>query len=227
MKRCLDLARRGRGNVLTNPMVGCVIVCNDKIIGEGFHEKYGSNHAEVNAINNVNDKSLLSKSTLYVNLEPCVHFGKTPPCTDFIIRYNIPKVVIGCIDVFSEVSGKGIQKMQNANIKVVVGILENECRELNKKFFCFHEKKRTYIILKWAKSKDGFIAPYKQKGSFWMPSKESKKLVHQWRAYEDAILIGRITAQKDNPNLTVREVFGKNPIRIVIDEKLKLGPCGS
>ena len=222
MKRCLDLAYRGCGNVATNPMVGSVIVYNDKIIGEGYHEKYGSNHAEVNAIANVNDKGLLSKSTLYVNLEPCAHFGKTPPCSDLIIRCKIPKVVIGCIDIFSEVSGKGIAMMRNANIEVVVGVLEKESRDLNKKFFSFHEKKRPYIILKWARSKDGFIAPHNQSGAFWMTSYQSKKLVHQWRAAEDAILIGRVTAQKDNPTLTVREVAGNNPVRIVIDKELKL-----
>ena len=203
-------------------MVGSVIVYKDKIIGEGYHEEYGSNHAEVNAINSVIDKSLLTKSTIYVNLEPCSHFGKTPPCSDLIIKHKIPKVVVGCIDTFSKVSGKGIQKMRNAGIEVVTGVLNKECRDLNKRFFTFHEKKRPYIILKWAESKDGFIAPLDQKKPFWMTSKESKKLVHNWRSEEDSILIGRITAEKDNPSLTVREINGKNPIRIVIDRNLKL-----
>ena len=222
MKRCIELANKAMGSVSPNPMVCSVIVCQDKIIGEGYHEKYGSHHAEVNAINNVKDKSLLSKSTLYVNLEPCAHFGKTPPCSDLIIEHKIPKVVIGCVDSFSEVSGKGIEKMKNAGIEVVVGVLEKESRELNKRFFTFHEKKRPYIILKWAESKDGYIAPKNQTAPFWMTSSESKKLVHQWRAEEDAILVGRITAEKDNPSLTVREVQGKNPIRIIIDRDLKL-----
>ena len=222
MKRCIELANKAMGSVSPNPMVCSVIVCQDKIIGEGYHEKYGSHHAEVNAINNVKDKSLLSKSTLYVNLEPCAHFGKTPPCSDLIIEHKIPKVVIGCVDSFSEVSGKGIEKMKNSGIEVVVGVLEKESRVLNKRFFTFHEKKRSYIILKWAESIDGFIAPKNQTVPFWMTSNESKKLVHQWRSEEDAILVGRITAEKDNPSLTVREAEGNNPIRIVIDKDLKL-----
>jgi diaminohydroxyphosphoribosylaminopyrimidine deaminase/5-amino-6-(5-phosphoribosylamino)uracil reductase len=222
MQRCIELASKAMGCASPNPMVGSVIVYNNKIIGEGYHEKYGSHHAEVNAINSVKDKSLLSKSTLYVNLEPCAHFGKTPPCSDLIIQNKIPEVVIGCVDTFSEVSGKGIERMKNVGIDVKVGVLENESRKLNKRFFTFHEKKRPYIILKWAESKDGFIAPKNQTKPFWMTSSESKKLVHEWRAEEDAILVGRITAEKDNPSLTVREVDGSNPIRIVIDKDLKL-----
>jgi len=222
MKKCLELATKGMGYVSPNPMVGCVIVFNNQIIGEGYHKKYGTAHAEINAIENVKDKSLLKKSTLYVNLEPCVHFGKTPPCTNLIIESEIPKVVIGCRDSYSEVSGKGIEKMQNIGIEVIVGVLEKESRELNKRFFTFHEKKRPYIILKWAESKDGFMAPLNQKKPFWMTSSESKKLVHKWRAEEEAILIGRITAKKDNPSLTVREVAGNNPIRIIIDKNLTL-----
>ena len=222
MQRCIELASKAMGCASPNPMVGSVIVYNNKIIGEGYHEKYGSHHAEVNAINSVKDKSLLSKSTLYVNLEPCAHFGKTPPCSDLIIQNKIPEVVIGCVDTFSEVSGKGIERMRSVGIDVKVGVLENESRELNKRFFTFHEKKRPYIILKWAESKDGFIAPKNQTKPFWMTSSESKKLAHKWRAEEDAILIGRITAEKDNPSLTVREVEGSNPIRIVIDKDLKL-----
>jgi diaminohydroxyphosphoribosylaminopyrimidine deaminase/5-amino-6-(5-phosphoribosylamino)uracil reductase len=157
-----------------------------------------------------------------VNLEPCAHFGKTPPCSNLIIEHKIPKVVIGCVDSFSEVAGKGIEKMKNKGIEVIVGILEKESRELNKRFFTFHERNRPYVILKWAESKDGFIAPKNQKESFWMTSVESKKLAHKWRAEEDAILVGRITAQKDNPSLTLRDVQGINPIRIVIDKGLKL-----
>ena len=222
MKKCLELAKKGMGYVSPNPMVGCVIVFNDEIIGEGYHQEYGKDHAEVNAIENVKDKSLLKKSTLYVNLEPCVHFGKTPPCTNLIIESKIPKVVIGCADSYSEVSGKGIKKMQNRGIEIIVGVLGKESRELNKRFFTFHEKKRPYIILKWAESKDGFMAPLNQNKPFWMTSSESKKLVHKWRAEEEAILIGRITAKKDNPSLTVREVAGSNPIRIIIDKNLTL-----
>ena len=222
MKKCLELATKGMGYVSPNPMVGCVVVFNNQIIGEGYHEKYGTAHAEINAIENVKDKSLLKKSTLYVNLEPCVHFGKTPPCTNLIIESEIPKVVIGCRDSYSEVSGKGIEKMQNIGIEVIVGVLEKESRELNKRFFTFHEKKRPYIILKWAESRDGFMAPLNQNKPFWMTSSESKKLVHKWRAEEEAILIGRITAKKDNPSLTVREVAGSNPIRIIIDKNLTL-----
>ena len=222
IKKCLEIARLGSGHVSPNPMVGSVIVYYGEIIGKGYHEKYGSHHAEVNAINSVKDKSLLKKSTLYVNLEPCAHFGKTPPCSNLIIENKIPKVVIGCIDTFSEVSGKGIERMQNAGIEVTTGVLEKESRKLNKRFFTFHEKKKPYIILKWAESKDGFIAPENQTKAFWMTSDESKKLAHKWRSEEDAILIGRITAEKDNPSLTVREIEGKNPIRIVIDKDLKL-----
>jgi len=222
MQRCIELASKTMGCASPNPMVGSVIVYNNKIIGEGYHEKYGSHHAEVNAINSVKDKSLLLKSTLYVNLEPCAHFGKTPPCSDLIIQNKIPEVVIGCVDTFSEVSGKGIERMRSVGIDVKVGVLENESRELNKRFFTFHEKKRPYIILKWAESKDRFIAPKNQTKPFWMTSSESKKLAHKWRAEEDAILVGRITAEKDNPSLTVREVEGSNPIRIIIDKDLKL-----
>ena len=222
MQRCIELASKAMGCASPNPMVGSVIVYNNKIIGEGYHEKYSSHHAEVNAINSVKDKSLLFKSTLYVNLEPCAHFGKTPPCSDLIIQNKIPEVVIGCVDTFSEVSGKGIERMRSVGIDVKVGVLENESRELNKRFFTFHEKKRPYIILKWAESKDRFIAPKNQTKPFWMTSSESKKLAHKWRAEEDAVLVGRITAEKDNPSLTVREVEGSNPIRIIIDKDLKL-----
>jgi len=222
LNKCIEIARLGIGNVSPNPMVGSVIVYRGEVIGEGYHKKYGSDHAEVNAINSVKDKSLLSKSTLYVNLEPCSHFGKTPPCSDFIIKHKIPKVVIGCMDTYSEVDGTGIKKMRNSGIDVKVGIMKNESRELNKRFFTFHEKKRPYIILKWAESKDGYIAPKNQTGPFWMTSDKSKKLVHKWRSEEDAILVGRITAKKDNPSLTVREVSGINPIRLVIDKDLKL-----
>ena len=220
--KCIRLARKGALDVSPNPMVGCVIVNDGEIIGEGYHKEYGKNHAEVNAINSVNDKSVLKNSILYVNLEPCCHHGKTPPCTDLIIKYNIPKVVIGCIDTFSKVSGQGIKKLKDNSVEVIYGVLEKDCIELNKRFFCYHIKKRPYIILKWAKSKDNFIAPINQEKPFWMTCEKSKKLVHSWRAEEDAILVGRKTVVADNPSLTVRMSEGKNPLRIVIDKELKL-----
>ena len=220
--KCIRLARKGALDVSPNPMVGCVIVNDGEIIGEGYHKEYGKNHAEVNAINSVKDKSVLKNSILYVNLEPCCHHGKTPPCTDLIIKYNIPKVVIGCIDTFSKVSGQGIKKLKDNSVEVIYGVLEKDCIELNKRFFCYHIKKRPYIILKWAKSKDNFIAPINQEKPFWMTCEKSKKLVHSWRAEEDAILVGRKTVVSDNPSLTVRMSDGKNPLRIVIDKELKL-----
>ena len=222
MQKCLDLAKKGLGQVTSNPMVGCIIVYKNEVIGEGYHQKYGHAHAEVNAIQSVKNKKILSKSTLYVNLEPCAHLGKTPPCADMIIDNKIPNVVIGCVDTFSEVSGRGIAKMRKNGVNVKVNILEKESREVNKRFFTFHEKKRPYIILKWAKSLDGYIAPFNQNKPFWMTCQKSKELVHKWRTEEDAILIGRVTAQKDNPMLTSRYVNGTNPIRIVIDKELKL-----
>ena len=220
--KCIGLARKGALEVSPNPMVGCVIVNDGEIIGEGYHKEYGKNHAEVNAIHSVKDKSELKNSILYVNLEPCCHHGKTPPCTDLIVKYNIPKVVIGCIDTFSKVSGQGIKKLKDNSVEVIYGVLEKDCIELNKRFFCYHIKKRPYIILKWAKSKDNFIAPINQEKPFWMTSEKSKKLVHSWRAEEDAILVGRKTVVADNPSLTVRMCEGKNPIRIIIDKELSL-----
>ena len=224
MLRCLELARNGFGNVAPNPMVGCVIVYDGNIIGEGYHQEYGKAHAEVNAIQSVKDKSLLKKSTLYVNLEPCSHFGKTPPCANLIVEHNIPRVIIGCVDSFSEVSGKGIEKLKTAGIEVVVGVLENESLELNKRFFTFHNKKRPYIILKWAETQDGFIdvdRPLdKSRDTIvdnWITSPLSKQLVHKWRGEEAAILVGTTTALNDNPQLNVREWKGKNPVRVVVD----------
>ena len=226
MKRAIELAKLGKGNVAPNPMVGSVIVCNGKIIGEGYHQKCGEAHAEVNAINSVKDKSLLSQSTIYVNLEPCAHFGKTPPCSNLIIESNIPRVVIGCIDSYSEVAGKGIEKMQNAGIDVKVGVLKQEALNLNRRFFTFHSKKRPYIILKWAQSANGFIdidrSDSKNKGIFWITQPETKTLVHKWRAEETSILVGRKTIEVDNPSLTCRDYFGNNPIRIVLDKDLKV-----
>ena len=222
IQKCISLARKGALDVSPNPMVGCVIVNDGEIIGEGYHKEFGKNHAEVNAINSVKDKSALRNSILYVNLEPCCHHGKTPPCTDLIIKYNIQKVVIGCKDTFSKVSGKGIKKLKDNSVDVIYGVLEKDCVELNKRFFCYHIKKRPYVILKWAKSKDNFIAPINQEKPFWMTSEKSKKLVHSWRAEEDAILVGRKTVVADNPFLTVRTSKGKNPKRIIIDKELKL-----
>ena len=203
-------------------MVGCVIVHNDTIIGQGYHKKNGESHAEVNAINSVKDLKMLEESTLFVNLEPCSHTGKTPPCSDIIIKYKIPRVVIGCIDPFPKVSGEGIKKMESAGITVQHGCLSTQSKELNKRFIIFHTKKRPYITLKWAQSQDKFIAPKNQKEPLWLTCEKSKELVHKWRGEEDAVLIGRITAKLDNPKLTVREVNGRNPIRIVIDRKLRL-----
>ena len=222
MKMCIDLASKGFPKAMPNPLVGCIIVYRDKIIGTGYHQVYGENHAEVNAINSVEDKSLLNDSTLYVTLEPCVHFGKTPPCANLIVQSKIPRVIIGSLDTFSEVNGKGIEALREAEVTVKTSVLEDECRALNKRFFTFHEKKRPYIILKWAKSSDGLIAPKNQTEPFWMTGKESKKLVHQWRGEETAILVGKNTVIKDNPLLTTREIKGDNPIRILIDKNLSL-----
>lgn len=223
MQKCIDLAKKGIGNVSPNPLVGSILVYNGKIVGKGYHDKYGNQHAEVNAINSIKDKSILKNSILYVNLEPCSHYGKNPPCSDFIIKHNIPKVIIGCVDTFSKVNGNGIKRLINSGVDINIGILENKCRELNKRFFTFHEKKRPYIILKWAETYDGFIAPKKQIKPIRISSNRSKSLVHKWRAEEDSILIGRITAEMDNPILTVRNYHkGDNPIRIVIDKELKL-----
>jgi len=225
MQRALYLAKLGKGNVAPNPMVGSVIVCEGKIIGEGYHQKCGEAHAEVNAINSVKDKSLLSQSTIYVNLEPCAHFGKTPPCSNLIIDSKIPRVVIGCVDSFAEVAGKGIEKMQKAGIDVKVGVLEQEALHLNRRFFTFHSKKRPYIILKWAQSANGFMdidRTQSQKGIFWITQAETKTLVHKWRAEETGILVGRKTVENDNPSLTCRDYFGNNPFRIVIDKDLKV-----
>ncbi|MBL0329151.1 MAG: bifunctional diaminohydroxyphosphoribosylaminopyrimidine deaminase/5-amino-6-(5-phosphoribosylamino)uracil reductase RibD [Bacteroidetes bacterium] len=226
MKRCLDLAVKGLGQVAPNPMVGSVIVCDGEIIGEGYHEQYGQAHAEVNAINAVKDKTLLKKSTLYVNLEPCSHFGKTPPCADLIVEHKIPYVVIGSIDTNSLVSGKGIEKLAKAGIDVKVGVLEEDCKKLNKRFFTYHEKKRPYIILKWAQTADGFIDAKRNEENTSKPiqisNSDSKKLLHLWRSQEQAIMIGTNTALLDNPQLTVREVKGKNPLRITIDKWLRI-----
>lgn len=224
MKRCFELALKGSHHAAPNPLVGCVIVYNGKIIGEGYHQKYGEAHAEVNAVKAVKDKSLLKEATLYVNLEPCAHFGKTPPCANLISEHKIPEVFISNIDTFSKVSGKGIEKLKSYGCKVTTGILDKEGRELNKRFFTYHEKKRPYIILKWAQTNDGFIAKNEQsEGEIdWITSKETKKLVHKWRSEEMGILVGKNTVKNDNPSLTTREYTGKNPTRIILDSNLEL-----
>ena len=220
MKRCLQLALKGLGNVSPNPMVGCVIVHDDKIIGEGYHQKYGEAHAEVNAINSVQDKSLLKSSTLYVSLEPCNHFGKTPPCADLILKYKIPNVVIGVKDPFEKVNGSGIKKLLDAGVHVTAGVLEVESREINKRFFTFHIEKRPYIILKWAQSKDGFIG---KKNQTLRISNELTRVINDtWRTKEDTVLIGGETARVDNPHLTVRTIEGRNPIRIILSKSGEL-----
>ena len=224
IKRCIELAKNGLGTTYPNPLVGSVIVYNNQIIGEGWHQKAGSPHAGVNAIQSVKDKSLLSKATIYVSLEPCSHFGKTPPCSDLIIANKIPNVVIGTVDPFAKVAGNGIKKLLEAGANVTVGILEDECYELNKRFFTFHTKKRPYIILKWAESNDGFIAPInrKEQKPVWITSELSRQLVHKWRSEEQAILVGTNTVLEDNPTLTTRNWIGNNPIRIVLDQNNKI-----
>lgn len=222
--RCTELAQMGLGKTYPNPMVGSVVVYNDKIIGEGWHQKAGEAHAEVFAIASVKDKSLLKKATLYVSLEPCSHFGKTPPCADLIIHHKIPEVVVGCLDPNPKVAGRGVKRLLEAGCKVAVGVLEDECKKLNKRFFTFHQKKRPYIILKWAQTSDGFIAPNFQEAGkpFWITGKASKQLVHKWRSEEQAILVGTTTVLKDNPQLTNRLWEGNCPVRVVLDQHLKI-----
>lgn len=224
IQRCIELAKNGLGTTYPNPMVGSVIVYNDMIIGEGWHKKAGEPHAEVNAINSVKDKSLLQKATIYVSLEPCSHFGKTPPCCDLIIKNKIPNVVIGSVDPNIKVAGNGIKKLIEARANVTVGVLETECYDLNKRFFTFHQKKRPYIILKWAQTKDGFIAPTEklEQKPVWITNPYSRQLVHKWRTEEQAILVGTQTVIDDNPKLDARDWFGNNPIRLVIDQNNRI-----
>lgn len=221
MRRCLQLAENGMGFTAPNPMVGCVIVHNDIIIGEGYHRKFGEAHAEVNAINSVKDKSLLKESIIYVSLEPCSHFGKTPPCSDLIIRHGIPEAVIGCIDSYSEVAGRGVKKLSEAGCKVTTAICEQESRFINRRFFTFHEKKRPYIILKWAQTSDGFIDIIRKPNADikpnWITDETCRQLVHKWRSEEQAILVGANTVLCDDPELNIRSWTGRNPLRIVID----------
>jgi len=223
MHRCLELAKQGAGYVAPNPMVGAVLVHDGKIIGEGFHQQYGGPHAELNCINSVReqDKDKVSSSVLYVSLEPCSHFGKTPPCTDLIITNRISEVVIGCRDPFKEVDGKGIEKLKAAGVRVIYGILEQECQQLNKRFFTFHKKHRPYIILKWAETGNGKIAT-NGADRLLISNEQTNRLVHKWRSEETSILVGTNTALLDDPELSTRNWNGPSPIRLVIDLDLKL-----
>jgi len=224
MQRCLQLAELGRGEAQPNPMVGSVVVYKDTIIGEGYHQICGQAHAEVNAINSVKNKDLLKYSTIYVNLEPCAHVGRTPACSTLIIKSKIPQVVIGCIDSFDKVAGQGVEMLQNAGVEVLVGVLEQESLDLNRRFFTFHHKKRPYIILKWAKTKDGFIDHDRtdlSPNAAWITNDISRSLVHKWRAEEPAFLVGTQTALKDNPQLNIRAWSGKAPLRVTVDRQGK------
>ncbi|MGB7526841.1 bifunctional diaminohydroxyphosphoribosylaminopyrimidine deaminase/5-amino-6-(5-phosphoribosylamino)uracil reductase RibD [Sphingobacterium cellulitidis] len=227
MKRCLELAVLGAGKTSPNPMVGSVIVWNDEIIGEGYTSPYGGPHAEVNAVQSViakygeeQAKQLFSESTIYVSLEPCAHFGKTPPCADMIVAMGFKKAVIACLDPFAKVNGLGLQKLQEGGVSTEVGLLEEEAKWVNRRFFTKLKEFRPYVILKWAETSDGYFAPVK--GQRWISNQASKQLVHKWRSEEDAILVGKRTAEIDNPSLTVREWEGKNPKRVLIDKQLEL-----
>lgn len=221
MQRAFQLAALGQGYVSPNPMVGCVIARDGKIIGEGWHKRFGEPHAEVNAVASVTDKAMLAGSTVYVTLEPCSHFGKTPPCADLLVREKVGKVVISNMDSNPLVAGKGIQKLRDAGIEVVTGVLEKTGRHFNRRFFTFIEKKRPYVILKWAQTADGFIAR-DNFDSKWISNEYSRQLVHKWRAEEDAVLVGTQTARYDDPRLNVRDWSGNDPVRLVIDRNLKL-----
>lgn len=223
--RCITLASNAEGRSYPNPLVGSLIVHKGLIIGEGWHQKAGGAHAEVHAINSVADQSLLKESTIYVSLEPCSHYGKTPPCSDLIIARGIKKVVIGSIDPFSEVAGRGIKKLMEAGCQVKVGVLEEQCKDLNKRFFTFHLEKRPYIILKWAESLDRYIAPAASpdfREPVWISNRYSKQLVHKYRAQEQAILVGTHTAIADNPKLNTRSWYGPSPVRIVLDQHKRI-----
>ncbi len=217
MQRCLQLAQNGQQNAKPNPMVGAVIVYNDRIIGEGYHVRCGEGHAEVNAFASVKtaDEHLLPEATIYVSLEPCSHYGKTPPCADLIIKKGVRRVVVGCIDEFAKVRGRGIQRLRDAGIEVTVGVLEAECQALNRRFFTFHRLSRPYIILKWAQTANGFIDDHGK--SLPISTPFTKILVHKLRAEEDAILVGRVTNEREHPQLTVREWCGPDPSRLIID----------
>ncbi len=220
MRRCITLAQKGLGYTYPNPMVGAVVVINGKIIGEGWHQKAGSPHAEVNALKGLTEEQL-AQATLYVSLEPCSHHGKTPPCSDLILTKGIKKVVVGAKDPNPKVAGQGIKRLQDAGVTVISDVLKQACITLNKRFYCFHTKKRPYIIVKWAQSADGYIAPRDDKKGdvFWISDAHSQQLAHRWRAEEHAILVGRKTVEHDNPTLTTRKWAGTNPIRMVLDPR--------
>ncbi|MDR0892337.1 MAG: bifunctional diaminohydroxyphosphoribosylaminopyrimidine deaminase/5-amino-6-(5-phosphoribosylamino)uracil reductase RibD [Mediterranea sp.] len=225
MRRCIELALNGRCNVSPNPMVGAVIVCDGHIIGEGYHVRCGQPHAEVNAIRSVRDVSLLKRSTIYVSLEPCSHYGKTPPCADLLIEKGIPRIVVGCQDPFPQVAGRGIRKLREAGREVVVGVLEEECRALNRRFITFHTQRRPYITLKWAESADGFIDRGRTGGQpVVLSTPLTAMLTHKRRTENDAIMVGTRTALLDNPSLTVRHWYGHQPLRVVTDRNLLLPP---
>ncbi len=223
MSRAVELAKLGLGQVAPNPMVGCVIVHDGLIIGEGYHRKYGEAHAEVNAIRSVKNSELLCQSTMYVTLEPCSHYGKTPPCADLVVEMKIPKVVVGSFDPNEKVSGRGIQKLRDAGCEVITGVLEDECLRMNRRFMMVHRKGRPYIILKWAQTEDGFIDRERSEDEFgqptWITNDLSRIAVHKMRSDEAAILVGTKTALKDNPSLTVREWSGNHPLRMVLDRR--------
>jgi diaminohydroxyphosphoribosylaminopyrimidine deaminase/5-amino-6-(5-phosphoribosylamino)uracil reductase len=221
MQRALELAERGKGQVRPNPLVGCVIVHEGKIIGEGYHEQYGGPHAEVNAIASVNDPQLLTEATAYVSLEPCSHWGKTPPCANLLVEKGIKSVVVATLDPNPLVAGNGVQLLRDAGVEVTVGLLEQEARWQNRRFFCQQEKHRPYLILKWAQTTDRFVAR-ENFDSKWISGTQSRQLVHQWRAEEQAILVGKNTALHDNPRLNVRDWSGNDPMRVVLDSKLEL-----
>ncbi|WP_170227902.1 bifunctional diaminohydroxyphosphoribosylaminopyrimidine deaminase/5-amino-6-(5-phosphoribosylamino)uracil reductase RibD [Aequorivita lipolytica] len=226
MSRCIQLGKNGLGSTYPNPLVGSVIVHNGEIIGEGWHYKAGQPHAEVNAIRSVENQELLKEATIYVSLEPCSHFGKTPPCVDLIIESGIKKVIVGSLDPNPKVAGRGIKKLMETGCELIVGVLENDCDELNKRFFTFHQKKRPYIFLKWAETADGFISPKsetrKETKPVWITNEFSRQLVHKMRGEEQSILVGTNTVLQDNPSLTVRNWTGENPVRIVVDRNLKI-----
>jgi diaminohydroxyphosphoribosylaminopyrimidine deaminase/5-amino-6-(5-phosphoribosylamino)uracil reductase len=221
MRRALELASLGLGAVSPNPLVGCVIVHNNRIIGEGWHQKFGDAHAEVNAIAAVSEKSLLKEATAFVNLEPCSHYGKTPPCADMLVHHHIKKVVVANIDPNPMVTGNGVRKLREAGIEVISGVLQEEGKFLNRRFFKFMEEKRPFIVLKWAETSDGFMA-HENYESKWISNEYSRQLVHKWRTEEDAVMVGTRTAQHDNPKLSVRDWSGRNPLRVVFDRFLRL-----
>lgn len=226
ISRCIELAKRGTGNVAPNPKVGAVVVHEGKIIGEGYHAEYGGPHAEVHAINSVQDKSLLKEATIYVSLEPCSHHGKTPPCSDLIIASGIPRVVIGMQDPFAKVNGEGINRLRKAGCEVLVGIMEKDCWNLNKEFITYHTQQRPYIVLKWAQTLDGLIDKKREPGAIqepnWITNEVCRSLVHKWRSEIQGIMVGTQTALIDNPQLNIRSWAGKAPIRMVVDRNLTL-----